>query len=164
MTVPFMLNYKIILIASILLIAIGTKKVYDMTRGLRNNNPGNIRKTSDKWQGLKPNQSGDDAFFQFVSAEYGIRALAKILLNYNSNYGLRTVNDIIYRWAPPVENDTGSYVRSVANGVGVAPDNILDFSDFGTLTKLVRAIIKHENGIDPYSDATVNKGVSMAVA
>ena len=60
-----------------------TKKVYDMSRGLRNNNPGNIRKTGDKWQGLSTTQT-DDSFFQFTDAKYGIRAMAKLLKNYQS--------------------------------------------------------------------------------
>lgn len=43
-------------------------------RGLRNNNPGNIRTTKDRWQGLRPQQT-DPAFFQFTEMRYGYRAL-----------------------------------------------------------------------------------------
>ena len=74
---------------------------YNATRGLRNNNPGNIRKSATAWQGLSPTQT-DASFFQFISPEYGIRALATILGTYMKNYGLVTVSDIISRWAPPV--------------------------------------------------------------
>lgn len=43
-------------------------------RGLRNNNPGNIRLSSTKYQGeVQPSQ--DTAFKQFESMAYGYRAI-----------------------------------------------------------------------------------------
>jgi hypothetical protein len=144
-----------------LFIGSGGGYIYMTTRGLRNNNPGNIRRTSDQWQGLKTIQS-DVAFFQFVNPVYGIRALAKILRNYQEKYGLRTIETIISRWAPPNENDTGAYIRHVANVVGVAPDDAIDVNDLDIMMKLVNGIIKHENGINPYSDATIKSGIEMA--
>lgn len=130
-----------------------------MVRGIRNNNPGNIRLSGDKWEGLSATQS-DPSFFQFASAEYGIRALAKILKTYRDTYGLTTVSEIITRWAPPTENDTRAYITAVAADMQVDPNSPLDFSV--ELAPLVSAIIKHENGINPYSYATVATGVSMA--
>ncbi len=62
-------------------------------RGIRNNNPGNIRK-GDNWQGLAAEQT-DEAFCVFRSAEYGIRALVKVLLNYEKKYGLNTVRKLL---------------------------------------------------------------------
>lgn len=51
-------------------------------RGIRNNNPGNIR-WGDEWKGLVPEtQRTDKSFCQFKSAEYGIRAMIIILRNY----------------------------------------------------------------------------------
>lgn len=147
-------------ITIIALLSYGGKKVYDSTRGLRNNNPGNIRRTSDQWQGLSPSQS-DPAFFQFTEAKWGIRAMAKLLKNYQTRYGLGTVQDIINRWAPPVENDTGSYVRHVANVVGVSPTDPISLNDNEVLTKLVEGVIKHENGIQPYSAATIAEGIAL---
>ena len=44
-----------------------------LPRGLRNNNPGNIRKNSDVFQGEKT--SSDREFKQFKSMAYGYRAL-----------------------------------------------------------------------------------------
>lgn len=41
-----------------------------MTRGLRNNNPGNLRLSKDKWQGLRAVQT-DKAFFQFETMAHG---------------------------------------------------------------------------------------------
>lgn len=131
-----------------------------LPRGIRNNNPGNIRKSGDAWQGLADIQP-DTEFFSFADPVYGIRALAKILRNYRDRYGLNTVQGIINRWAPPVENNTGAYVRMVANKVGVAPTEQLTW-DAGQMRRLVSAIIQHENGQNPYSMATIADGISRA--
>lgn len=131
-----------------------------LPRGIRNNNPGNIEKTSDAWQGLADIQP-DSRFFTFIDPVYGIRALAKIIRNYRDRYGLNTVQGIINRWAPPVENNTSAYVRAVAAKVGVAPTEPLAW-DAGQLRRLVEAIIQHENGQQPYSMATIADGISRA--
>lgn len=141
-------------------VVFGGKKVYDSTRGLRNNNPGNIRKTGDNWQGLSDNQT-DVSFFQFTHAKWGIRAMAKLLKNYQTRYGLNTVNDIINRWAPPVENNTSSYVSHVAELLEVSPYQSINLNDTDVLTKLVEGVIKHENGFNPYSIEAIAEGVAL---
>ena len=97
-----------------------------------------------------------------VGPEYGIRALAKILLNYERKYGLNTVRKIINRYAPEVENDTASYVASVAGQLGVAADEVIDISDTAVMLVLVKAIIRHENGCQPYDNEVLIKGIRMA--
>ena len=131
-----------------------------LPRGIRNNNPGNIRKSGDAWQGLADIQP-DSAFFSFADPVYGIRALAKIIRNYRDRYGLQTVEGIINRWAPPVENNTGAYVGAVASALGVAPNQPLAF-DAGQMRTLVASIIQHENGQQPYSMATIDDGIARA--
>ncbi len=128
-------------------------------RGIRNNNPGNIRH-GQKWDGLAPMQ-GDPAFATFVSPEYGIRAMAKLLLNYQSRNGLKTVRQIIDRWAPPNENNTAAYVQHVADRIGVGPDDPIVVAD--VLPTLVASIIRHENGQHPYDAATIGRGCDMAL-
>lgn len=144
-------------IAGLLIAATGG--VYMAARGIRNKNPGNIRHGSSKWQGMAPTQT-DSAFVQFTDERYGIRALAKLLQNYQSRYDLNTVREIINRWAPPSENDTGAYVRSVAGRVGVNPDAAINVNDY--MPELVTAIIKHENGVQPYSAETIAEGIALA--
>jgi hypothetical protein len=132
-------------------------------RGIRNNNPGNIRKGND-WLGERTAQT-DAAFEEFATPEYGIRALGKVLLGYQDKYGLRTVRAIISRWAPPTENNTSAYVSSVAAAMGVGADTPISLRvQPALLTALVVAIIKHENGAQPYSLAQIDAGLSMAVA
>ncbi len=133
--------------------------VYTGARGLRNNNPGNIRKGTSQWQGMSAQQT-DSAFVQFVSPVYGIRALAKLLKNYQARYGLDTVEEIISRYAPPNENITGSYVRAVADSIGVAPRQTINVNQY--LPALVAAITKHENGLQPYPESLIREGVSLA--
>ena len=128
---------------------------------MKNNNPGNIRLSKDKWQGLAANQS-DKAFFVFKSAEWGIRALARVLIKYQDDYDLDTVAKIITRWAPPSENDTEAYIAAASKAVGIRANDPLDVHDYTTLRPLVDAIIAHENAGYRYPDAVVDKGLALA--
>ena len=131
------------------------------TRGIRNNNPGNIRKSKDPWQGLAERQT-DAAFFVFKSPLYGIRALARLLITYQDKKKLRTIKDIIRRWAPQTENDTNAYIISVADSTGFTQDQLLDMHRFDHLKPLVEAIIQHENGQQPYTDTEITKALVLA--
>ncbi len=136
----------------------------ESTRGERLNNPGNILRESDPWRGMAADQSGDARFCIFDEPLYGIRALAKLLLTYQRRHGCRTVRQIIDRWAPPIENDTDSYVFDVAHRMNVRPDETIDIDQADTLTALARAIIHHENGRCIYSDAIIDAAVRLAQA
>lgn len=86
------------------------------TRGIRNNNPANIRKGSH-WNGMVKNQT-DTQFCQFVSMSWGVRALLITLRTYVTKYNLHTVREIISRWAPPSDgNDTEKYIEFVEKEV-----------------------------------------------
>ena len=116
-----------------------------LPRGIRNNNPGNIERGKDKWLGLLPEQT-DERFCQFVNPVMGLRALMIILRNYYNKHGLNSVRQIINRWAPPVENDTGSYQMAVAGALMVTPDTIIKLDNPMMLARLAAAIVLHENG------------------
>ena len=129
-------------------------------RGIRNNNPGNIVRTSGAWEG---EVAGQDAKFKsFATPEQGIAAVGRNLLSYEGK-GLNTISGIINRWAPPSENNTSEYVSTVSKAMGVSPDAKLDMKDPAVLTSLTRAIIKHENGQMPYSDEQMQAGVDAAL-
>ncbi|HED2522057.1 TPA: structural protein [Klebsiella aerogenes] len=131
-------------------------------RGIRNNNPGNIR-WGDDWKGLVPTaQRTDKSFCQFTSPEYGIRAMIIILHNYQRKFGLNTVSDIIKRWAPPNENNTQAYINSVAQATGVTPEQRIDTSDSRFMMNLLQAIVKHENGKQPYSIDVFVQAMNLA--
>jgi hypothetical protein len=86
--------------------------------------------------------------------------MARVLTNYERLHGLNTVAGIIGRWAPPVENDTHSYVGAVARRLGVNPDEPIDLA--AHLPALMAAIIHHENGRQPYTVAQIHEGISRA--
>lgn len=131
-----------------------------MTRGYRNNNPGNIRLNPYiNWEGQI---DGDDqSFVKFKSMAFGIRALMKLLINYQKR-GYNTISKIINRYAPSSENNTSNYIQIVSRKMGISKDAILDLSDNNLLMKLTKAIVSVEIGSDAekipesdYSKATL---------
>lgn len=144
------------LIAALLIIGVlMTANKKSQPRGIRNNNPGNIRK-GENWNG----SVGDDGeFIKFKSPEYGIRALGKLLLNYQRLYGIDSVGEIIQRYAPANENNTDSYINHVAKKLDVKPWQTINVAS--NLPELVKAIITHENGFNPYDSETIKKGLAL---
>jgi hypothetical protein len=132
-----------------------------LPRGIRNHNPGNIRKSSDRWKGLAPLQS-DPAFFIFETPLWGIRAMAVILRNYQRQHGLKSLARIIGRWAPARENDTAGYVAAVSKTMGAGPRTPLDLNDEATLRGLIAAIIRREIGRQPYDLETIDLAINLA--
>jgi hypothetical protein len=131
-------------------------------RGIRNNNPGNIRRSSTLWAGQQLGDGGDSQFVTFTEPAYGIRAICKTLMTYQSVHNLYTVSAVIARWAPPLENDTASYVDSVCHAVGIGPHDHIDLTQGDNMKKVVCAIIRHENGQMPYDEATLTRGLHLA--
>lgn len=130
-------------------------------RGIRLNNPGNIRHSKDKWQGLS-NIQDDPRFLKFIAPEWGIRAMVKILITYQTKYGCNNIAAIVYRYAPPEENNAEAYIRSLCSGTAIDRGQPLDVRDYQTCLRLVKAIIRHENGVQPYDEATIVRGLELA--
>ena len=137
-----------------------------MTRGLRNNNPLNIRKVpGTHWRGeVLPLRgsgegAGDKSFVQFESLAWGLRAAFCILDTYRRKYKAVCVEDIINRWAPPSENDTRKYVETVCRLTGFGGKERLEESQ---LPALVCAMAFVECGA-PISKETINKAYSLYV-
>jgi len=130
-------------------------------RGERNNNPGNIKRNNIAWEGMSADQSGDAVFVVFDDPIYGIRALGKLLQKYAEN-GYVTVRQIITRYAPGSENNTGAYIKAVSAALGVSPDAPLNLFDMGTLRPLASAIITHENGRNVYlENGVLDAGLAL---
>lgn len=120
-------------------------------RGIRNNNPFNIRK-GNTWLGERPNQK-DPAFEEFESIEYGIRAGLKLMRNHISGFNgsrpkCQTLYKLIYRWAPPVENDTEAYLKTVCKLTGYSPFQLLRQEDGKTLRAIGWAMVQVECGVE----------------
>lgn len=116
-----------------------------LQRGLRNNNPLNIRIGNDWKFERVPNTDG--VFEQFTEMRYGVRAAFILLRNYINKYHRNTVRKIINSWAPTNENDTLSYIRMVASGIGISPDDEIRFEDREMMVALVRNMAYVENGV-----------------
>lgn len=130
-------------------------------RGIRLNNPGNIRISNTPWKG-KIVPSSDAEFEEFTLPYYGMRAMARVLISYMTLRKADTIRLIVARYAPPNENNTESYVKSVAAATGFKPDQKLT-PDADTLTHLLRAMIRHENGIQPYTPLAIRLAVLGAL-
>lgn len=122
-------------------------KKKELPRGLRNNNPGNIRINNDLFQGeIRP--SKDKSFKQFESMPYGYRAMFKILRSYYKNYHLNTIRKIIIRWAPPKENHTGKYIKAVSDYAGISADDPVNANDREQMIRIVAAMSRVENSAE----------------
>ena len=120
----------------------------NIPRGIRNNNPLNIRRSKDKWKGMAEVQT-DCAFVQFKSLEWGWRAAFWLLTRtYYHKYRLFTIRGIISKWAPPIENKTEAYIANVSRLTGIAPDDPLGIpSDQPSRWMMVAAAMAiQENG------------------
>lgn len=120
----------------------------DLPRGLRNNNPGNIRfSSSNDWVGKIPYSQNTDsgkAFEQFKELRHGIRA--KMVLIYNKvTQGTNTIDKLISIYAPPIENDTRAYIKQVSSMVGIPTNNEIELTE-ENLIALCKAISYVENG------------------
>lgn len=125
-----------------------------LPRGIRNNNPLNLRK-GNNWQGERHPQR-DSQFEEFETIEFGLRAAFVLLRNYITGYGGRrqkfdTISKIIRRWAPPTENATQRYIDKVASIVDTPASLPLSFRNKALMCDIVRAMAFVECGqwIDP---------------
>ena len=120
-----------------------------LPRGIRNNNPLNIRRSKDQGKGFAEQQN-DRAFCQFKSLEWGWRAAFCLLTRtYYHKYRLYTIRMIIRRWAPSSENDTEAYIANVSRLTGIDPDKPLGIpSESPSVWMMVAvAMAIQENGI-----------------
>lgn len=128
-------------------------------RGIRNNNPLNIR-IGNTWLGERANPTDQD-FEEFVSIEYGYRAAFCILRRYIRRYHKNTIASIISTWAPASENNTQRYIDFIVAKMGIAPDVPIAFEDEDKMTLLVASMQLMEYGV-PADMEKVTKGYHMA--
>lgn len=141
-------------------------------RGLRNNNPLNIRHGQSKWQGTHPEKS-DKEFVCYMSKAYGYRAAWKIFQTYYNDFQKKgepfCLRNIISRWAPPSDgNNTEGYIRQVVRLTRIAGFQRLPAPNsekgYYYLNKVMIAMTCVENGIQP-EDVPVHqilKGYQLA--
>lgn len=131
-------------------------------RGLRNNNPGNIRQSSVRYTGeVQPSKDG--AFKQFQSMEYGYRAMFVLLHTYARKHGIDTIEKMISRYAPATENHTQKYIDVVSEWSGVPATSHLTTTNAEVMIPIVAAMSRVENGVEAVM-AEVEKGWQMFIS
>jgi len=133
-----------------------------MTRGIRNNNPLNIRHDENNdWEGKRGVQT-DKAFVQFEERVYGYRAAFVLISNYILK-GMNTIKRIICRWAPPSDgNNTYGYIKHVSDTTGIGVETPLDFEEEEKMVEIVRSMAQIESGIIE-EQAILNRAYGMAL-
>lgn len=148
-------------------------------RGIRNNNPLNIRRSKNKWLGEvgylvvevkdKTGENGaarfyDNSFCQFETRVYGYRAAFRLIKTYMDKYGCNTIRKIVSRWAPPSENNTERYVNFVAGYVMCGADEEFGLKGKDIIMSIVCAMATQENGWEycPDNDAAHLQDVETA--
>lgn len=139
------------------------------SRGYRNKNPGNLNVLpagrafngqvglGDAWL-----PEGQRRFAEYETHELGIRALVAQLTVNQTRKGYNTITKQITSWAPAADNnDTAAYIRAVARKVGISATAPLDVKRYSHAKPLVKAIIEHECGGQPYTDAEIDAGLAL---
>lgn len=116
-----------------------------MSRGIKNCNPGNIRRSRVNYRGER-HPSTDPSFKQFESMAWGYRAMFVLLDTYRKRYGLKNLREMIMRYAPPEENHTALYIEAVSDLTGIHPDEVLDTRSRRVMVPIVAAMSRVENG------------------
>ncbi|MGZ5000566.1 MAG: hypothetical protein ACXV7F_09715 [Methylomonas sp.] len=129
-------------------------------RGIRNNNPGNLNYAGQS--GATKESGPGGRFAVFASAEEGLEALSKQLHRWANN-GVDSIEKIISKYAPAIENDTKAYMQTIAKRMGVSTIDHLDLNDPTTMAKMMNNIIHYENGANPYSAAMVHAAASNGI-
>ena len=134
-----------------------------LPRGMRNNNPLNIRHCASRWLGMADEQTDKD-FVQFKALRWGIRAAFVIIRTYIKQYRCDTITRIVSRWAPASENNTKAYIDRVVKFTGLQADKKLKFEDKTFICSIVQAMHVVECGGEfiPFMD--FESGYAMAVA
>lgn len=160
--------FSVIVILGLVAIGGGATVTYRhyKQRGIRNNNPGNLVITKDNWKGKVPVSANTDGKFeQFEDRDgvaghvWGLRAMFIDIRGDVMKDGLNTIRRLITSYAPTHENNTAAYIASVSAALKKGADAVITAADFPALMK---AITKHENGLQPYSDADINKAMTLA--
>lgn len=136
----------------------------NLSRGIRNNNPGNLVFTQNQWKGkisFEKNTDLQKHFEQFEDMSFGVRAMLKNLVNHIDR-GENTVRKLITVYAPPTENDTKLYIKQVCATLGISPDDKITSVNSDFLFLLAKAIVKKENGSDSkyVSDSDIKDAIS----
>jgi hypothetical protein len=131
-----------------------------LPRGIRYNNPGNLKYAG---QANAARLLFGGGFATFSSPQEGLNALGRQVELYGKR-GLDTVSGIISQFAPPGDNnDTAAYIKDVARQMHTSANAELNLNNPATLAALIKAIVRHENGQNPYTSGMVGRAAKVAI-
>lgn len=138
-----------------------TNQDKDLTIGQKNNNPTNIRPSTNKWKGEVSGAKGN--FVKFDTVENGYRAAIKLLWTYWDKHDCKTIRKIINRWAPAgVDNNhTTNYINFVSKDSGISPDKLLNFNSREDYDKVIVGMSVFESRLRPTANQ-LNKAWELA--
>jgi hypothetical protein len=107
--------------------------------GLSNNNPLNLKWSGSYWKG----QVGQDQYGHAIFSDtlYGIRAASLQIMTDINVHGYNTLNTLVSNWTSNGVN----YAQSVANAMGISPDDTLVLDD-NNLPVMLLAMSQNEIG------------------
>lgn len=129
-----------------------------LARGMKVNNPGNLKEFGEQWQG-RITPSADPVFVEFRSYAYGLRAMIKLLQNY-IRQGNNTISSILNRYAPTSENDTNAYISYVEQKTGISRNRRLTGGK-EEMRKIVKHMANLEQGINAQTDRFFDLAYSL---
>lgn len=128
-------------------------------RGIRNNNPGNLNYVGQRGA---TRENGEGRFAKWKTAREGLQALAN-QLRLDGSRGLDSLRSLINKYAPPGENNTEAYIQFLSGFMGIDPNERFDVqTDPAALSMLMRGIIQHENGYNPYSRDQIDEAIGSS--
>ena len=128
-----------------------------LPRGLRLNNPGNIRPGA----GFFGEVGDDGGYAKFASDAAGLRAIQRLLMTYGNQYGINTLRGLANRYAPPSDNNpTENYIEFLSQKTGIDPDEPINLAERGA--EIIPAIIGFEQGKQPFSQEMINTAINAA--
>lgn len=117
-----------------------------MSIAVDNHNPCNIR-SGNPWEGLA-DPADRKGFANFQSNIWGFRAIFKIYIT-KYDRGVHSIRALIQEWAPPSENDTETYIKTVCQKTGFGPDESVNLKSWDVASKVCYAQTQVETG-DPF--------------
>lgn len=131
----------------------------DRPLGIRQNNPGNLIKTNIPWRGKVQQDQVPTRYEAFTHPVYGIRAMFMDVRGDIEKDGLNTLEKLLAEYAPTFENNLPAYIASVSQRTGLAPAQPITPDYY---LSLLKAIIHHENGEQPYTDDEIQEAMDLA--
>lgn len=115
--------------------------------GVKNHNPLNLRPVQPPFEGTVGVVAGPGGDFTvFKDNVFGFRAACRNLIAYYDRENIRTVAQVIARWAPSSENDTRAYITAVCNRTGYRSDQVLELKTYEVAYNLLHAMTVQEQG------------------